>query len=348
MVNRTLFSKLIQFVVVCVVCGWTPGQRDLGAHELLGVEVSAALRIAVTGLGPAPLGTILPPEMVDRVGEEIQRRRWTLPELDESRWPIADEVPVVETRRKDEYWHEVRAGHTLKRIRQMYRISTDALAALNPQVDLHNLEPGTRLLIWQRDAQRFARSVGAANRGRILDAEPLPPGESYIVLYPHRAWGTYYTISEIVRVLDAYGERYPEADPLIVGDISFRTGRSIHPHRSHQAGRDVDITYPRLRPPPNYNRFHHVRRDNLDVEKTLWLLKQFIDGGQVEYMFVDRYHQRQLRREAERQGAPQEWLDAVFQYPAHSGGTAIIRHARGHAKHFHVRFKCQPTDRRCQ
>ncbi|MBA2663703.1 MAG: penicillin-insensitive murein endopeptidase [Bradymonadaceae bacterium] len=338
--------RLAQILLLAVACTWTPHPSALEAHEGLMTKAPAALRLAVMGVGPFPVSTVYSPMALERIADEISRMRWALP--GETVWPVVEDIPLVETRQKEEFWHTAARGHTLQRLRQMYHLNTAALEALNPELDLNNLQEGDRVLIWKRQPERFAKSVGAANGGRIIDAEPLPRGESYIVLYPHRAWGTFYTVSEIVRSMDAYAQRFPGSDPLIVGDISFRNGRAIHPHRSHQAGRDVDITYPRHRPPPNYNRFHHVRRDELDVEKTLWLLKQFIAGGQIEYMFIDRYHQRTLYYEARRQGAPQEWLEAVFQYPNHTGGTATIRHARGHRKHFHVRFKCQPTDHRCQ
>ncbi|MFU8803524.1 MAG: penicillin-insensitive murein endopeptidase [Bradymonadaceae bacterium] len=308
--------------------------------------MTAALRIAVLGVGPSPVGTILPPDALERIAEEARRMRWRLPE--EEGWPGSEKgEPVVETRRLDVQHHRVVGGQTLSRLRQMYRVSTAELQEWNPGIDLHSLSHGQELIVWQRKPEAVSRSVGAANRGRLIAGEPLPAGENYRILYPHRTYGTYYTVSEIVRVMDAYAERFPESDPLMIGDISFRNGRSIHPHRSHQAGRDVDITYPRHNPPPNYNRFHHVRRDELDVEEALWLITEFIRGGQVEYIFADRYHQRRLRAEAKRQGATEEWLDAVFQYPHHTGGQAVVRHARGHRGHFHVRFKCQETDRRC-
>lgn len=333
---------------------WISTPSQLQAHEGKSIAGSPILRIAAIGIKPvetASLLTIFSPETLPPEFNPFPVQRpedlWPLPTA-EATWPLVDDQPLIETRTLQEFWHTVSRGHTVKNLRSMYRLSTAALQELNPELNLNNLKEGDRVLIWKRASDTFARSVGAANRGRIIDAEPLPEGSSYLVLYPHRAWGTYYTVSEIVRVLDAFAEQFPDADPLIVGDISYRNGRAIHPHQSHQAGRDVDITYPRLLPPPDYNRFHHVRRDNLDVDKTLWLINQFIAGGQVQYFFIDRYHQRTLYREAKRRGAPEEWLKAVFQYPAHSGGTALIRHARGHRKHFHIRFKCQPTDRRCQ
>lgn len=349
--HRFRWLLILLFTLIAALVGtWIPHHTTLQAHEGQILPDSPALRMAALSVKPISILSVLSPEAMATAAIELNQQqnlqRWMLPTPQQ--WHIVNDHPLVETRTLEEFWHTVSRGHALKNLRAMYRISTTALQELNPELDLNNLNEGDRVLVWKRPKNSFARSVGAATGGRLINAEPLPLGEKYHVLYPHRAWGTYYTVSEIVRVLDAFGAKFPDTDPLIVGDISFRNGRSIHPHRSHQAGRDVDITYPRHQPPPDYNRFHHVRRDNLDVEKTLWLINQFIAGGKVEYMFIDRYHQRALYQEAKRQGAPQEWLNAVFQYPAHTGGTAIIRHARGHRKHFHVRFACQPTDRRCR
>lgn len=306
----------------------------------------SALRTAAILFSPLPNSTLLTPELVQHVERLAPRKdRWQMP-TPEPFWKTEGGAPVVNTRRMDEMWHTVKSPSKYKLLEQGVG-PLASLQALNPEVDFDNLQEGQQILVWKA-SDTIARSWGAANGGRLYDGEPLPPGEGYKILYPHRAFGTYYTVSEIVRVLDAYAERYPDAKPLIVGDISVKTGRRLKPHKSHQSGRDVDITYPRHDEPPAYNRFHNISRRNFDVEKSFFLLKSFIDGGNVEYMFVDRRWQRVLREYAESQGASQEWLDAVFEYRSNRPGAALIRHERGHARHVHVRFKCQETDLRCR
>lgn len=338
---------LASIVTVLSFVGSTPEVAQVRAQQAPSGSVSGSLHLAASGFGPAPTNSILPPDTLELIAERIQQERWSLPSEDHQ-WPIEDGTPVVDTPQIDQLWHTVRPGQTLRRLRQMYKTNYRTLSRLNPDVDLRDLEAGERLLVWQREEGSVAKSYGAAHWGRIYDAEPLPDDENYVILYPHRTFGTYYTVSEVKRVLDNYYEKYPNAHKLMVGDISFRNGRSMHPHKSHRSGRDIDISYPRLDPPPTYRRFHYVRRDNLDVKKTLSLLKDLIDGGHVEYIFVDRWFQRMLREEALDQGATKEWVEKVFQFPDWSGGPAIIRHASGHRNHFHARFKCQPTDRRCR
>ena len=320
---------------------------ELGAQQTPSASVAGSLRLAAYGVGPVPTNTILPPETLEHIAERIRRQRWQLPP-DDKTWPMRDGRPVVDTPRADRIWHEVKEGQSAYRIRHMYKWSRRRLQEMNPTVDLAEIEEGDALVVWERQEGRVAKSYGAPHWGRLYNGEPLPHDENYVILYPHRTFGTYYAVSETKRVLDNYFAKYPKAHKLMVGDISFRRGRRMNPHKSHRTGRDIDISYPRKRPPRDYRRFYYVRRRNLHVERTFSLIKDLIDGGYVEYIFMDRWFQRKLRKEALRKGATKEWVEAVFQYPHWSGGDAIVRHASGHRNHFHVRFKCQPTDRRCR
>ncbi|WP_158542759.1 penicillin-insensitive murein endopeptidase [Lujinxingia litoralis] len=308
--------------------------------------VSAMLRGAMLGIGPAPVASMIAPQGEEWLEDE-QVKEWLWPSPQARSWPLDEEGrPVVETRRREVFWHEVGPRDTVHRLRSMYRVSTSRLRELNPEIDFRELVPGTEVKIWELDEESWPRSVGRSNTGRLMNGEPMPPGEHYILLYPHRAFGTHYAVSETVRVLDAYYRTFAGAPPVIVGDMSFRTGRKMSPHRSHRSGRDVDVTLPRLVEPPNYNRFHHIRRAHLDTERALWMILTFLEGGQVEHIFLDWYHQRALYRLAREQGAPEEWLREVFQYPRR-GGSGIVRHEPGHRKHLHVRYRCQPSDRWC-
>lgn len=340
-------NKLLIALVVVLTGTFALLEKEAPAQQA--APSAAALRAAAVWFGPLPAPSLFSPTVMERIEQLAADDHWPMP--DEIKpWPLDEHGnPMVTTRQADEQWHTVEPHRTsARRVREMYRGNLSRIEALNPGVDLGALEAGDRLLVWQRNTDRLSQSIGAANRGRVRDAEPVPPGDNYVILFPHRAFGTYYAVSEIVRAMDAYAVRFPEANPLIVGDLGFRTGRRIRPHKSHQSGRDVDITFPRLDTPPNFRRFHPIRARDLDVSKSLWLIKTFIDGGQVEYIFADRYFQRLLVQEAKRQGAPKEWIARTFQYPQYSGTHAIVRHARGHRKHFHIRFKCQETDKYCR
>ena len=311
-----------------------------------GLDATSVLQMAMAGLGPMPGTSMLGSMQLEQFNSLVSAYAWPLPP--QSDWPVDEEgLPIVETRQKDEKWVTLESWHTMGRLRTKYRRTTAQLQKLNPDVELSDLEEGEQIRVWKRDAEQIPESRGEPRSGRLLYGEPMPKSDNYIVLFPHRAFGTHYAISESVRILDEYYEQFPDADPLIVGDTSFRTGRAIHPHSSHQSGRDIDITLPRYEPPPNYDRFHHVRRDNLDAQRTLWLLTTLLEGGYVEHIFLDWHHQRTLWNLAKEQGAPKQWLEEVFQYPRRVR-QGIIRHEPGHATHFHVRFACQDTDRWCR
>jgi murein endopeptidase len=307
--------------------------EDLGVRAgLLALEERPELESRHAGEAPAPLARL-----------ELD---WTVPAY--APWPLDEEgMPLVQTPRLDALYITLTRRFTPRWVRKRFKLSLERLMALNPAHDVGALAEGARLLVWERAPGLISRSVGSPNRGRLIDGEPLPPGDKYAIIYPHRTFGTYYTISEIVRVMSAYAVEFPEADPIMIGDVSLRGGGRMAPHLSHTSGRDVDMTYPRLTPAPTLTRFHPIARRELDVPRTLWILRAFIASGRVERVFIDRPIQRMLYEEAVRQGAPPEWLDAVFQYPGR-GERALIIASPGHDDHFHIRFRCQPTDIRCE
>lgn len=308
-------------------------------------QPSSVLHEVMLGMGPLPGASVVGPLDTSEIETAINAYAWRMPR--KRNWPIGlDERPIVDTRRKDKMVHTLESWESLGRLRTMYQRTTAQLQALNPDLDLRNLDEGDEVVVWKRDDDSVSQSRGKPQSGRLIDGEPMPDSDHYVLQYPHRTFGTHYTISETVRVLDAYYEAFADAEPLIIGDASRRNGRTLGPHQSHQSGRDIDITLPRHEPPPNYRRFYRVWPDNLDAEHTLWLMAEFIDSGYVKYIFLDWHHQRTIWELAREQGAPEEWLDEVFEYP-NRGSPGIIRHSPGHDGHFHVRFHCQNTDEWC-
>ena len=73
---------------------------------------------------------------------------------------------------------------------------------------------------------------------------PMPEGPYWILRDLRRNdWGTKLTIDALVAAFSTYGEAFPGAQKIRLGDISRRRGRKLKPHRSHQSGRDIDIGY---------------------------------------------------------------------------------------------------------
>jgi hypothetical protein len=121
----------------------------------------------------------------------------------------------------------------------------------------------------------------------------------------------------------------------------------MRPHASHQSGRDADIAY-YTAGREDTDGFVVATPENLDVRRTWYLIKSFLDSGQVRYIFMEYELQGVLYEYARRRGASAEELDRWFEYPRQHTTRGIIRHARGHDDHFHVRFTCPSGDRRCR
>lgn len=173
----------------------------------------------------------------------------------------------------------------------------------------------------------------------MSEAIQLVPGPGYIVKKPVFAWGTPRTIAAIRDAAAGYHRVESSAPPVHVGDISKQTGGPFPPHLSHQTGRDVDVGYVLLDALAERRRFTTATWRTLDRARTWALLEAFIATDAVAYIFVDYGLQRLLYDYAIEQGVPQQRLERLFQYPRGSAAArGILRHWRGHANHFHVRF----------
>jgi penicillin-insensitive murein endopeptidase len=176
-------------------------------------------------------------------------------------------------------------------------------------------------------------SFGAANGGMLMNGVQMPPGERWELIDPARAWGTQETVDAIVRCIDAVHEQFPDSPKMQIGHISARRGGALSPHVSHQAGRDVDVSYFYTSPVRWYVRAH---AGNLDRARTWAFVRALIVETDVEMILIDGGLQRLLREHALQIGEDPGWVDDVFR--GGSGRPALIRHARGHANHIHVRF----------
>ena len=177
-------------------------------------------------------------------------------------------------------------------------------------------------------------SLGATNAGALINGVVMPQGPYWEVNDTHHAWGTQETVEALVRCIEHVNELFPSSERMRIGHISRRTGGPLSPHVSHQAGRDVDVSYYYTKPARWFARAH---AGNLDTDRTWAFVKALITLTDVEMILIDHSLQRLLRQHAERIGENKQWLDDIFR------GTpgvrpALIRHARGHATHIHIRF----------
>ncbi len=257
------------------------------------------------------------------------------------------------------WWEPITEENTVETISHDFSIPRRLLVELNPGVDLDAMVPGDLLRIAHYDPADPPRSHGHPNRGRLINGLPMPDGPYWRVRHHNEAWGTWYTLANLVRGFTYVAERFPNTQVLLIGDISARRGRRMRPHLSHQSGRDADIEYylidtARAQDPEvlaaleaHPDRFVRASRDTLDFERQWALFSYWIDRGLVTYIFMDRRLQRYLYRWAIANGVDEEYLRHALQ-AAPGSDHPIIRHATGHSNHFHVRFTCNTeTDVRC-
>ena len=120
-------------------------------------------------------------------------------------------------------------------------------------------------------------------------------------------------------------------------------------HRSHQSGRDVDISFYQARCPNGICPMRNLGPEDLDAERQWALFEAWLKSDQVELILMDHSLQRPLYEEARRRGATRAQLERWFQYPrSRHDRQGIIRHYPRHRNHAHVRFVCPDTDESCR
>lgn len=202
----------------------------------------------------------------------------------------------------------------------------------SPVAGLSDREIEDRL---RRDPTSFgAISVGSTNAGALVAGVQMPKGERWSVIDPANAWGTRETVDFLARSIDKVHEQIPSSPKLYIGHISAKKGGYLSPHVSHQAGRDVDISYYLLNGRAGFVR---VTAENLDMPRTWAFVRALITETDVEMILIDTSVQRLLSEHASKAGEDAAWLDSLFQCRS-KHARPLIRHAKGHANHIHIRF----------
>lgn len=200
------------------------------------------------------------------------------------------------------------------------------------------------------------QSIGRPQNGYLVSGKRLPTNPKlYYLRRPERAWGTTYTIDQLVRAIRQVRRRHPRVHPLAIGDLSARHGGRISMHGSHRSGRDADIGFYFRRTPRGYPRaFAVASADNIDFRPTWALLSALCKtasdpSGGVERIYMTYRTQAMFYRLARKYRVPRAQLDAWFQYPhGRRADRGIIRHEPGHEEHIHVRFRCASNDPECR
>lgn len=175
-------------------------------------------------------------------------------------------------------------------------------------------------------------SVGNPNAGLLVNGKNAEKCELYAPIAPGTAWGTEETLTYLDAALRKVHAVIADTPPLVLGDISARSGGPISPHLSHQSGRDVDISYFYVGEQRWYRRGN---AENLDLARNWAFVRALVTETDVEFIFMDNSIQTLLKDYATSNGENRAWVEGLF---GGGGQRAIIRYARGHATHVHVRF----------
>jgi murein endopeptidase len=184
------------------------------------------------------------------------------------------------------------------------------------------------------DPQRLGSiSLGAPSAGILLNGVQASESVYLKLVSPAGAYGTQETVEFLDRALARVHREYPGSPPLSLGHISAQRGGHLKPHVSHQSGRDVDISFFYRDGAQWYRR---GTADNLDLERNWAFVRALVIETDVEMILVDHSIQALLREHARSRGEDPAWLEGLFRGGA--GLRPILRHAPGHATHFHIRF----------
>jgi murein endopeptidase len=179
-------------------------------------------------------------------------------------------------------------------------------------------------------------SLGRPSSGAVMNAVQMPEGQLWDLVDPGRSWGTQETIDYLVTAITAANAKMPMVHPMHIGHIGRPDGGHIRPHRSHQSGRDVDLSYYYL-PERHIGWYQKANAVTLDRARTWTFIKTLITETDVEYIFMDRSVQKLLKEFALGAGEDPEWLATIFELGSRNP-EPMIRAAWGHDTHMHVRF----------
>jgi len=247
--------------------------------------------------------------------------------------------------------YTIRRGGTLENVANLFKIFHHEILELNPGVALDKeLAPNTRIVVWRSKEPAASESVGFPSGGSLANAVPMVEGRGRRLLaIPWKTWGTAETVAVLDRVLDAWAAR-GSVQPILVGNLSNRTGGKLEPHSTHQSGRDVDLGYPQKLASGAELTWQEMRADNFDAAETWTLLRMLVETGAVEEIYIDRSIQKLLHEHAlAHESVPEESLSKWMEYPRPTGQAhALVKHVPGHTDHLHVRFACPPDDAKCK
>jgi LysM repeat protein len=315
---------------------------------------------------------VIPAETLDDVA-----RRYDVPLQSVARWnrlnPDEPEIEVGQSLRikpkarplpQQEIAFELDKPYDWRSLAERFGVEVSRLRAYNPKME--ELRVGDIITVWIDpkpyskgqlgtipvfDIRPDATSIGRPNDGKIDNAIQLPASDLYTRRAPFIQWGSSHTIETLQTSVARFRQEVSFEGEVVISDISRKHGGNFFPpHKSHQAGRDIDIWMPTLK---GVYKKHYLDKERkpqpneIDWYATWGLIRALIDSGEIVHIFLTWELQEKLRHAAKLMGATDEELRRYIQYPRR-GGAAVVQHSPGHTGHIHVRFKCGPNDKQCK
>lgn len=178
---------------------------------------------------------------------------------------------------------------------------------------------------------------GCGYRRRDVPSSPVSrPSEDTTA-----SWGTDLMLEMIAQAACAVENQVPGRPPLLIGNISRRTGGQFGRHSSHQTGLDADLAFYR-RSNSTHSFWNAVNEDfnDFDFERNWLFLKALhsTDSPHLMIIFVDRQVKAQMCDYVRRtEGLPTDSNSVEYK------ALRFLRHWAGHANHYHIRLYCPGT-----
>lgn len=316
---------------------------------------------------------VIPAETLDDIA-----RRYGVSIQNVSRWNGVGESEVLEPGKIIKVkadnpplpWQQIsyqpETSESWSSLAKRFDVPVDKLRAYNPAIG-EKITPSDELTIWitptplkRRENVEIpaftvrpdAISIGAPHDGKIENAIQFPENEA---LYRRRApnimWCGSYMAENLQRAIATFRYTYEFEGDIVVADMSKKTGGQFDPHKSHQAGRDVDVWLPTLKGVYKRDHLEKERRpfpDEVDWFALYGFLKAIKETKSVHAVFLAWELHEKVYNAAKLMGASDEELHEMITWPrGPNSREALLQHSDGHYRHMHIRFKCGPNDVDC-
>jgi len=255
-------------------------------------------------------------------------------------------------------------GDTWSDVALRHDVAASDLKGWNPRAVGRPLAAGTPLTIWidpgaprtvncrrgepppPLEFRKDAESQGHPSGGRLVRGILLPLSPLWRRGRTAEVWASSHTVATLIAAFTRLRVDAGYDGEVFIGSISRRRGGKFAPHRSHRTGLDVDIRLPLL---PGVPLATYPTPDAIDWPALWELIEALLETGEVSVIFLDRRLQERLYRAARRDGHTPEELAPIIHWPRDDRiWESIVRHARNHKGHIHVRLLCGPDEARCK